>query len=353
MESKPCTLSLRETRALIHCEKRVEDASAYKNKFSLGVTLVEFLIASTLGLLIISAVVWSYTSSKKSYRFQTEFWQLYERAAIAEYILTQAIHQAGYFGCAQLSKDTLVFNHLKSKDLVFQKDYFLQGWLKRARRFLPDAKLPSAIIRHSTDKSDVIKLQNMAKKTAVMIKNLNDEKRLIISNKPIYSAGQWLAAADCHTIELFCPLQIKQELLKEQQVLITKEKLNNFKVPTQIARFKQSYFYIAKTQRKTPAGQPIFALYQLESQNRTSELIEGIEKMHIYYIDHQGEERRADQVVHWHQIQAIHIKLLMHSLKPVTDSYQLYDFDQRSYTAADFLLRAEWNFIVSLKNKHG
>lgn len=65
-----------------------------------GVTLVELMIAITIGSIIMIGISSVYTSSKRSYKLQEEFSRLQENGRFAINHITRFVRSAGYSGCA-------------------------------------------------------------------------------------------------------------------------------------------------------------------------------------------------------------------------------------------------------------
>jgi len=85
--------------------KTLKQHMNYSNK-QRGVTLVELMIAITIGSIIMVGISSVYTSSKRSYKLQEEFSRLQENGRFAINHITRFVRSAGYSGCAS-GLDTL------------------------------------------------------------------------------------------------------------------------------------------------------------------------------------------------------------------------------------------------------
>lgn len=65
-----------------------------------GITLVELMVAITIGSIIMLGVGSVYTSSKRSYRLQEEFSRLQENGRFAMNYIARYVRAAGYSGCS-------------------------------------------------------------------------------------------------------------------------------------------------------------------------------------------------------------------------------------------------------------
>lgn len=92
-----------------------------------GVTLVELMIAMTIGLLVTAAVGAVYIGNKQTYRTSESVARLQEEARFATIHLRNAVQQAGFFG--RLDSATLINGRLGSgSDLADLADDCRNGW---------------------------------------------------------------------------------------------------------------------------------------------------------------------------------------------------------------------------------
>ena len=91
-----------------------------------GVTLVELMIAITIGSIIMVGISSVYTSSKRSYKLQEEFSRLQENGRFAINHITRFVRSAGYSGCASgLNNIDTIMND--SDKIEFNFIHFAQG----------------------------------------------------------------------------------------------------------------------------------------------------------------------------------------------------------------------------------
>lgn len=82
-----------------------------------GVTLVELMIAITIGSIVAIGISSVYTSSKRSFKLQEEFSHLQENGRFAMNYIARFVRSAGYSGCSS-ALDSMV-NNLDSNDEEF------------------------------------------------------------------------------------------------------------------------------------------------------------------------------------------------------------------------------------------
>lgn len=120
--------------------------------------------------------------------------------------------------------------------------------------------------------------------------------------------------------------------------------------------FEQSFFFIGATERKNALGNTIYALYTAPSNNTRSELVSGIENMHITYGVVQEKTDpdiaryvTADAVEDWEKVRAVKIALLLSSDFPVLTQPESYMFAETAFPADRFLHRS-WYGYIALRN---
>jgi type IV pilus assembly protein PilW len=77
-----------------------------------GFTLTELMIATTIGLIVLSGVAQVFATSRATYRATEGLTRLQENARFSMHFLTWDVRMAGYMGCLQ--KSTVVTNHLNN-----------------------------------------------------------------------------------------------------------------------------------------------------------------------------------------------------------------------------------------------
>ena len=86
---------------MTHCKRHRLNKIPTKNpKRYFGVTLVELMIAITIGSIVALGIGSVYTSSKRSYKLQEEFSRLQENGRFAMNFIARFVRGAGYYGCS-------------------------------------------------------------------------------------------------------------------------------------------------------------------------------------------------------------------------------------------------------------
>ncbi len=93
---------------------------------SLGITLVELLVAVAVGMLLIAGVIQIFVGNSQTYRFNESLSRIQENGRFAIEEITRDVRMAGYYGCAR--RTTTVNNTLVGMPPSFDPMVGIQGW---------------------------------------------------------------------------------------------------------------------------------------------------------------------------------------------------------------------------------
>ena len=93
---------------------------------SLGVTLIELLVAVAVGMLLIAGVIQIFVGNSQTYRFNESLSRIQENGRFAIEEITRDVRMAGYYGCAR--RTTTVNNTLVGMPASFDPMVGIQGW---------------------------------------------------------------------------------------------------------------------------------------------------------------------------------------------------------------------------------
>ena len=91
----------------IRSRKYINKSRNSLGKIRNGFTLIELMIALTLGLIITGVIVQVFTSTRSTYDLETGLSEVQEQGRFAMEFLAKDIRQAGNFGCAKLKKTAI------------------------------------------------------------------------------------------------------------------------------------------------------------------------------------------------------------------------------------------------------
>lgn len=304
-----------------------------------GFSLVELMVAVTLGLIVLAAVSTVFVNSSKNYKTTDSLARLQENARTAMHFLTTDIRRAGYVGC-QSSVDNvqIQLNGTKIKDVN-----------------LPLVAFTGT--NASGTSSDTLTLQYLDLNTSVpLTASMQNETEALTIGAP-HQLKQYdiVAVADCDSVDVF---QITNNVEAGTTVEHTTAALpaphqgnanpslsKAYETSARIMRFNQLTYEV-----KQGAGGRL-ALFR-----GGDELVEGIENMQVLFGLRPlppSVERRPERFVtvnnvpalinglpDWHQVVAIRVGLLAYSFADTTTGELGHDQETVAHTVNDLLVPA-------------
>jgi type IV pilus assembly protein PilW len=348
-----------------------------------GLSLVELMIAITLGLILLTGVMQVFLSSKNVFTSQQALSRIQESGRMAIEFLSRDIRMAGFMGCASRSEAIKVNNMLNKSDTVTYN--FKEGIKGYAQADFPVAS--SDIGETIAKDTDVIVLRYAIGSGVYVTKN-NDSAQLFVNdtgdNSRTCKSGvaisglcseDILVVTDCEKANVFQTTNVKAgtgtaddkvNVVHSNTALTpgnaiaswggNSDKENTFNAGAQILSARSMVYFVANGF----SGRP--GLWQ--NVNGTSlELLEGVEDIHISYgVDTEvkqdfipNEYKLAKDVANWDRVVAVRIELLIASIEDnMTQDHQVYTFPTdaaSSTTAADFRLRQVFSSTVAIRNR--
>lgn len=102
--------------------------------------------------------------------------------------------------------------------------------------------------------------------------------------------------------------------------------------PYTLSVLHSTIYYVGDTQRKNAKGRLIYALYSTDLNGRTLELVEGVEKIEIFFgsftegaLDYQ----KAQEISDWSAIVSVRIKALLNTIEdtePIITKWWHYEW---------------------------
>jgi len=327
---------------------RVDNSGQRTTAKQYGLSLIELMIASSLGLFLIGGVYQTFQITRQSTRLLQAEAEIQENARFAFSILSKALQQAGNFGCQSTQKQRS-HSVLKIPTEQLNPALSIQGWEAKNSRYgdVYHAQVNSSISKTTSkhwlgsaglykDKgikskkgSDILKIW-YAKPNRANLTTVNATK---ISFTPLdLEQGNIIAINDCQNIQLaqVCGCEdVDCEGLDSQAKLQSCNQisaLKNIKMATsEVAILDQAIFFVSKrASNKKGYKQNMPALYVRHlgkgaKPNPKQEILEGVESMQVAYgedIDGNGSADTylsADLVGDWRNIVSLKISLLLRS----------------------------------------
>ena len=325
-----------------------------------GFSIIEFLIAMTLGTLLVATVSSVYISNKSTFRVQEGLARLQENARFTTYFLNHELRMVGFQGCGGQNFVTMN-NLIKAPTNTLLYDTPLFGFDGLTSSFSP--VLSSNLTGKVAPDTDAIEIR-MATNTNVQLKddmNLANNPILVYDRLGI-QAGEVVMISNCHVGDIFIAGG------NTNATSITHTVTNNtsnslstaYTAGAQVMRYIYHAFYIKNTGRTNADGQPVYALIRQDVNGNEVEIVEGIEQMRVRYGVDTNDDKTADVYQtatevnsgnNWNNVISIKLNLLFATVENVQNTPQTYQFNGETITPTDRKLRREWQSVISIRNR--
>lgn len=356
----------------------------YHNKHSQsGFSVVELLVASVIGLLILTGAVTVFSSNNSSSALSNGMSRVQESGRIAMDIIANDIRMAGYQGCADSSMVSI--NAIANAGpTINMPATAITGAEVGASGWNPSVPIDLTGLNAPLAGTDVIYVQHGSGRTTQLQTSMANPTQNIISlarNPDQLAAGDLVMVSDCTSVDVFragsvgttttnVSLQISSSLNSQANLSKAYQISGNALAdPMRIMRYEATAYYIANTTRTDSRGLPIRSLFaqDLSTVSGTSlELVEGVENMQFLY----GEALANGDIryvpagtagLDMSQVVSVQFGLLVNSIDLITSRT-----DDRLYQVADELigdtgttithssgkvLRTAFNTTVRLRNR--
>ena len=289
-----------------------------------GFTLLEILIASVLGLILIEVILQNYSSAKKIYKVQNEVAHLSEDIRFAGSFLQQSIMQAGFAGCRRISELKLE-NHT---DINFRVSDVIRGYASDSTQML--AALPK-LAKKVIPGTDVIVITKANSGITKIVKDTtNNATTIKVEQNPTTEANRFLLISDCKKADLFIAKNWKARKTVKFEDELQHPYLEN---ETFVSLFERMAFFISEIDYPTTKKPPVYSLYYLVNHGEKQELIPEISNMQIDYgIDVQGNNKvtellKAAEITNrnlWDKVLSVVITLTPQDRLPGLKPWKIY-----------------------------
>ncbi|MFC3907876.1 PilW family protein [Legionella dresdenensis] len=329
-------------------------------KSAAGFSIVEFLIATSLGALLIAIAGAVYLSNKTTYRIQDGLARLQENGRYAAYILAKDLRMAGFQGCAN-QRQVKVTNLVTNPSIVLNYDTPLLGFDGLSSTFSP--ALPANITGKAVTGNDVVEIRMASNRGVQLREDMNRTNNpILVYDRLDIQAGMPIMITNCVIGDIFIAGANSNATAITHTV--TNNNANDLSIPylhtAQIMQLLYYAYYIKNTGRVNAQGQPVYALMRQDINGNEIELAEGVERMRITY----GVDTNTDNVVdsyqtatqinaanNWNNVISIRINLLLATVENVNNKIQPYVYNGSTVTPTDRKLRRQWEVFVTLRNR--
>ena len=315
-----------------------------------GFSLVELMVALTIGLIILGAVSSLFVSSKQTYTTQDSLARLQENARFAMQFLIKDLRLAGYFGCiSDIAPDSVYSSLNSSTAFAYNAQVPLEGlygttWYPSGTTTLPSGIVSGtdAIAIRKADPSNSISLNAEMPNTSAVLKvnsiaGLSDGDIIMISDCASADIMQitGLNSTDPHIVHnagAGTPGNSGQQLSKAYSP-------STGPGGTRVMQFKTSQYFIGTGVSGNPA------LFRQDNTAAPVELVEGIENLQILYGEYTtlppdpnrqnwvpSIYREASAVSDWTKVVSVRIGILARTLDDaVTGQSKEFEKDTGQY----------------------
>ena len=344
-----------------------------------GLSLIELMIAITLGLILVTGVLQVFLSSKTVYTTQQALSRIQETGRLAIDFLTRDIRMAGYMGCASRSSEMQITNTLNNS-ANYQYDFAtaIRGYTAAALPAnhglspLPKADTDFFVLRGAYGSGVQVTQNNNG--AQVFVSDLGEESGVCANGGTRYSGicqGDILVLTDCTKARVFQATHIS---VASNEVNLRHEASGNpgnaitswggnsggdsetFRPGAELLIATNITYFIATG----TSGRP--SLWQnLNGDNL--ELLEGVEDMSVRYgLDSNGDYVPENYLAagsiaaaDWQKVVALRVELLVSSIDDgVLPEMQTYSFEGANNVSpnpVDRRLRQVFTSTVGIRSR--
>jgi len=259
-----------------------------------GFSLVELMVALTIGLIIMAAVSTLFVSSKQTYTAQDQLARLQENARFAMQFIMSDLRLGGYYGCLDDVTDKNVFSVVNSTSLAYSiKQAVIEGMENASGTWYPSGVTTDTppSIRAGTD-AIIIRFADPSASVDIVSRMPNKSAPLTVALGSTFNKGQIIMVADCTSADL---MQITNDVTGNTlehgpggadstkippwpgNTTPTADLSKAYDVPAKVMRFSTRRYYIRDNVRGIPS------LYRDNNGGTAEEMVEGIESLQILY----------------------------------------------------------------------
>ncbi len=325
-----------------------------------GLTLVEIMVALTIGMVLLGGVITILVSSQQTHRVNEALARIQENSRFAFQLLSRDIRMAGYMGCA--GEGTVPVNTLNSAtDYLWNFNQPIQGFEAAGSSWTP---VLSTEITSPMNGRDILVIRGVDGADTRVIQHPGGTPPGSADLKLTAGSGlqddDIVLVTDCLAAAVFQITNISTSAVQDNVVHNTgagvpgnaTQNLGQSFEGGEIVRITTRSYYV----RTNPDGNP--SLYWRQGNAAAEELVEGVEDMQLDYgVDTDGDRaadsyQTADAVVDWANVVSVRINLLMQSVEDnITSQPQTYTFNGTNTTPIDRRLRKTYSTVIALRNR--
>ncbi|MGA7179919.1 MAG: PilW family protein [Thiobacillaceae bacterium] len=324
-----------------------------------GLSLIELMIALTIGFMVVAVVGYMYLGSRASFRSQDSLSTIQENARYALDMMGQNIRMAGYIGCSNLAS-------IPPGNLV---DHTALGPINAGLQVYPNGAgwaAPAGVVRVA---GDVLRIYEASGGGVAVLPASTATSTVIGANPFAFKNGDVLLVSNCQFADIFTATSNPNAIAHAALV----PPYNTGAPAANVYAFQRIDYFVgcpAASWSGAACSVPV-ALYQRVNNGQAQALIDNVENLAFRLgVDTSGTIPPAGIVGvyqtpttvaaanNWANVLTVQVHLLMVGGPPgansnVTVTNQTYNFNNVSYTAAvsDRRLHQEVTATVAIRNR--
>ncbi len=308
-----------------------------------GLSLVELLIAMTLGVLLAVALVQSYLASRGVFGMQDSVSRLQEGGRFALGYVSEDVRMAGFVGCPSIDRVFFFSDHASSG---FDSDTIIRSQNNvaagNARGAIPGSDV--LIIRKAVGEG----------RPVMAASGSGDDAELQVGGGAAVAEGTLLIVSNCISTDIFSTVGNSSTSGTPPTTTVTANRLTDtYGIDAEVFGYEVIEYFVADTGRGTRA---LF----VDRSGDVQELVEGVENLQIEFgLDSSGNDRAADSYdaapTNWNQVVSVRINMLLQSNSDTVipssgEQAQSIQF-MGNDVVADGRLRQVFSSTVAIRNR--
>lgn len=329
-----------------------------------GMSLIEYLVAMTLGSLVLGGLVEIMISNKLTLRTQEAMARMQENGRYADYMLSRQIRMAGYQGCASL--DSLTPNILVAsppEGLAFTSSDVINGYEAVGEGVWSPA-LPATIASNVVPDTDVIvirKASELGDNSEANMASSSDD--IDVTGRVDIVVGDVMLVTDCESVDIFEVTSTGDGTVfghagpANTDTTLSKAYVSG----AYVSAFESFTYYLRDSGEQTNDGTAINVLVQRDLFGNEIEIIDGVDDMQLQYgadtdsdgnVDTYMTADAVDASDLWDEVFTVRVALLLSSVETVGPIEHAYVYEGETVSnPGDRLMRREWNSFITLRNR--
>ncbi len=337
----------------------------YTLKQERGLSLVELMIAITVGLLLMGGVTQIFVSSGQTYATGDSLSRIQEAGRFSTDIISREIRLIDFEGCPdpQNVAANVVATVAPTTGPTFSQDT-LRGFEAPTEGGAAwTAPLDLTTIEGAVvSGTDVFSVQRMSEISMPLSAAMGTPGAAIqvANNSAGIAAGDLMIVSDCSTIDIFRASAIAGGT--PATITHTNALSKSYATDATVAKFESNTFFIRDSGRIGSSGNTIFSLARHDAAGNEVDLIDGVENMQVLYGELTGDLATggtiqyvpADAVTSMQSVVTIRVGLLLQSIENAKDSRGADDFTLLGTditSATDRQMRRAFVITANLRNR--